>query len=99
MNLEKQILAYKTAAENYTKENLAHCLGKNIQVNQEEYQYIVDITMSILMTRDGVGYSGGHFAKAIVDNDTNGILEHGDIVCEKALNFFMTANKWCAVSY
>lgn len=99
MNLEKQILAYKTAAENYTKENLAHCLGKNIQVNQEEYQYIVDITMSILMTRDGVGYPGGHFAKAVVNDDNAGILEHGDVVCIKALNFFITANKWCAVSY
>lgn len=99
MNLEKQILAYKSTAERYTKENLAHCLGQNVLVDEEEFQYIVDITMSILMARDDIGYSSGQFAKAIVANDKAAILEHGDVVCIKALNFFITANKWCAVSY
>ena len=98
MNLEKQILAYTQTAEKYANDNLLDSLkGENL--TEEEVKHIVATTASILMTRDGVGYDGDEFVKAIVENKLQLALSVGTHLRIKCMKFMVMAKEWCAVSY
>lgn len=60
---------------------------------KDAIQHIVDIAMSVMMTRDHY-QMGGSFAKAIVDNDLYAAVSKADTECALALRYFVYCNKY-----
>ena len=58
-------------------------------------EHIVDIVLSVLNTRDGVGPKGGSFAHAVVANDLHTALNYADVECRQYLHIIDAANAYC----
>lgn len=65
-------------------------------LSTEDYNHIINIAASIMMTRDNLQIGGG-FSKAIVNNDLAGAFERADIVCERAIKFFVYVRQYVHV--
>lgn len=74
-------------ATEYAEANLRDALI--MPVTEGERQHIVNIATSIIMTRDAIGYPGGSFVQAIVDNNLERAVMTADSTCIKALKFFV----------
>lgn len=55
----------------------------------ESRAHIVDIGTSVLCTKWGVGYPGGSFVQAVVDNDLGGAFGRADLVNQDCLKFYV----------
>jgi hypothetical protein len=63
--------------------------GFRMQVSAPEVRdHVVRIGTSILCTRAGIGYPGGSFAKAVVDNDLMGAFGRADSVNLVCIRFY-----------
>ena len=56
----------------------------------DEREHIVNIGTSILCTRWGIGYPGGSFAQAIVDNNLSEAFGRADNINANAIRFYVT---------
>ena len=54
----------------------------------EDRDHIVNIGTSILCTKWGIGYSGGSFVQAVVDNDLMGAFSRADHTNKNAIGFY-----------
>ena len=60
-----------------------------MQVSTPEVRdHVVRIGTSILCTRAGIGYPGGSFAKAVVDNDLMGAFGRADNINLVCIRFY-----------
>jgi hypothetical protein len=75
---------YYPAAENFLKRY-------NIQASN----HIIDVIVSIMRTRDGVGYMGGDFAQAVVNNNLTEAALRADNDCVNHLKTFVLALRNC----
>lgn len=62
-----------------------------------ESDHVINIIISIMYTRDGVGYPGGSFVQAVVDNDLLNTVSRADSECFKHLKVITTASQYCHV--
>ena len=60
-------------------------------VSENEFDHVVNIGASVLMTRDNV-LLGGSFVQAIVDNDLRNAIGRADEICIKHLKTFVLVN-------
>ena len=56
--------------------------------NEDEINHIINISISIINTRDKSGPIGGGFVQAIVDNDLSNALSRADDTSFNAIKFF-----------
>lgn len=56
--------------------------------------HIIDIVTSVLMTRDGVGYPGGSFVRAVVENNLYEAITRADATCLRYLPAIISAKMW-----
>ena len=56
---------------------------------QFEREHIIDIGISVLCTKWDVGYPGGHFAQAIVDNNLSESYSRADDVNVHCIRFYL----------
>ena len=83
-------LLYKDAYDvNKGKETLSGFFDR-FWFNTENYLHMRDISVSILRTKWGVGYPGGSFVQAVVDNNLRESIGRADIICRECLPFFVT---------
>jgi hypothetical protein len=75
---------YYPAAENFLKRY-------NIQASN----HIVDIIVSIMRTRDNVGWQGGDFVQSIVNNNLTEAVLRADNDCINHLKTFVLALRNC----
>ena len=88
--------AYQKAAQEYADRNLNYTVhGEEMQ--ESDKKHVIQVSASILMTRDKVGYPGGSFAQAVVDNDLYNAISRADSVCVRALKFFVMLKDSCQV--
>lgn len=59
--------------------------------------HIVQIVASVMMTRDEVGYPGGSFVQAVVNNDLVGAISRADTECAKHLKLIVSAKEFARV--
>lgn len=59
--------------------------------------HIVQIVASVMMTRDEVGYPGGSFVQAVVNNDLVGAISKADTECAKHLRLIVSAKEFARV--
>lgn len=55
---------------------------------KESHDHIIQIGTSILCTKWGVGYTGGDFVKAVVDNDLMGAFGRADYINRQCIEFY-----------
>jgi hypothetical protein len=85
MEITKKIEVVETLVSNYLKEN-----GTYAGLTAEDCQnnHIIQIGTSILCTKWGVGYEGGGFVRAVVDNDLQSAIARADNTNVRALKFY-----------
>ena len=81
--------AVRTRLEDYVSQgrDVAFSLVASTHDNSDN---IVRIGTSILCTRWGVGYPGGSFAQAIVDNNLSEAFGRADSINVNAIRFYVT---------
>ncbi len=57
--------------------------------------HIVDIIVSVMRTRDKVGFQGGDFVQSVVNNDLTNAALRADNDCVKHLKTFVLALRNC----
>jgi hypothetical protein len=50
---------------------------------------VIDIGTSVLCTKWGIGYPGGGFVQALMNNDLRGAFERADTVNTQAIKFYL----------
>ena len=56
--------------------------------NSSDREHIEQISVSILCTKWKVGYAGGSFVQAVVDNDLMRAISSADYINQQALPFY-----------
>jgi hypothetical protein len=87
--VEQKINKIKEKVKEYVSRN-AYLIPEDILYDVDSMEHIVDIGTSIMCTKWEVGYPGGGFVQAIVDNDLEGAVSRADMVCVRCLKFFVT---------
>ena len=77
----------------YIIKNSTSIIGKST-MTFEEFEHIIDISVSIINARDG-GIRGGSFVQAIINNDLESAVGHADPICLKVLKLFVLVKLWC----
>jgi hypothetical protein len=54
-----------------------------------ESEHVIDIGTSVLCTKWGIGYPGGGFVQALMNNDLRGAFERADTVNAQAIKFYL----------
>jgi len=85
METFKKIEVVKELVVKYLKENGAHA---GLSEADCQNDHIVQIGTSILCTRWEIGYAGGGFVQAVVDNDLQGAIARADGTNIRALKFY-----------
>ena len=57
-------------------------------INDEYREHIINCGTSILCTKYEIGYSGGSFVQAIVNNDLHGTFARADSINTEAIKFY-----------
>ena len=81
--------AVRTRVEDYLSQGRDIAFGL-IASTPDNRDHIVRIGTSILCTRWGVGYPGGSFAQAIVDNNLSEAFGRADEINVNAIRFYVT---------
>jgi len=85
MDTFEKIEVVKKLVAKYLKENGAHA---GLSEADCQNDHIVQIGTSILCTRWNVGYAGGGFVQAVVDNDLQRAIANADSTNVRALKFY-----------
>jgi len=86
MNTQEQIGAVTKIVAGYFKENSSYTGLDNLSKDDEHH--IIQIGSSILCTKWNIGYEGGGFVKAVVNNNLSAAIGAADHVNIKALKFY-----------
>ena len=85
MEILKKIEVVKDLVANYLKENGAHA---GLSESDCQNNHIIEIGTSILCTKWSIGYRGGGFVQAVIDNDLQRAFANADSTNVRALKFY-----------
>lgn len=74
--------------EKYYQENGSNVLPLAVLWNEESVNHVINIGTSILCTKWGIGYPGGSFVQAVVNNDLMEAIGRADSINVHALKFY-----------
>jgi hypothetical protein len=74
--------------ENYFKEHGASTIPVSTLLNDGSKDHIINIGTSILCTKWGIGYPGGSFVQAVVNNNVMEAIGRADNINVHALKFY-----------
>lgn len=80
---EKLYTTAKNFAKNYGYENVS--------------EHIINIIVSVMRTRDGIGPIGGGFVQSVVNNDLNGAVCRADKECLNHIKLITLSRNNCFV--
>lgn len=93
-DVENQIERIRKAVSDFLNENWdKYHVPQNYVTFAESANHIVNIGTSILCTKWEVGYPGGSFVKAVVNNDLMGAYGTADNINTRCIQFY------CALIY
>jgi hypothetical protein len=87
MQVADQMQAVRKLVEGYYKDSLVWDYTMP-PMTSDQGQHIIQIGTSILCTKWGIGYSGGSFVQAVVDNDLMAAVDRADGTNIKMLPFY-----------
>jgi len=82
----------KCAVNEYVDKNLS-AVDNWTTLGEDQISHIKNIAISIVFDREGIMH-GGHFVKAVLNNDLENALFRADSVCERALKLFIYVKKF-----
>lgn len=88
MNTVDQIETIREVVEKYFESNAPHSVPLYILSDPSARDHIIQIGTSILCTKWKIGYLGGSFVQAVVNNDLRGAMGSADTVNVQALKFY-----------
>jgi hypothetical protein len=80
----------KDAVTKYLDSNSFMTGIADLAFNPEKREHIIECGTSILCTKWKVGYKGGSFVQAVVDNNLMEAFGNADIINQQALRFYVT---------
>jgi hypothetical protein len=89
MNVEEKMEMVRDMVSEFMVEN-DNLIPIQYRLNPEDISHIKNIAKSILCTKWKVGYHGGSFVQAIVDNDLNGAYSRADSVNRDCILFYVS---------
>jgi hypothetical protein len=87
MKLEEQLDIVRKVVSDYFDKYGEETLPAYLRITEKEH--IIYIGTSLLCSKWNVGYPGGDFVKAIVDNDLSGVFSRADHVNEHCIKFYL----------
>lgn len=87
MNPEEQQEEVRKVVADYFDKHATESLPLHLMMS--EYEHIIYIGTSLLCTKWNVGYPGGDFVKAIVDNDLSGAFSRADHINQHCIRFYV----------
>lgn len=67
----------------------SNLLPQSIVSDDQKYLHVLDIGTSIMCLKWKVGYGGGSFAEAVVDNNLTKSFGYADETCVQAIKFYV----------
>ena len=86
-DLPTQIEKVQKVVENYFNANSHYVVPYHLSIGEGK-EHIIRIGASILMTKWGIGYPGGGFVQAVVDNDLMRAFANADDINQHAMKFY-----------
>jgi hypothetical protein len=87
--MDKQTQAVKEVVKGYFNANAHNTIPSFVYLSDDDTRHIIDIGTSILCTKWDIGYPGGSFVQAVVNNDLMGAFSTADRVNVQALRFYV----------
>lgn len=87
MQVADQTQVVRKLVEGYYKDLLVHDYTMP-PMTSEQGQHIIQIGTSILCAKWGIGYPGGNFVQAVVDNNLMSAVSRADNINVKMLPFY-----------
>lgn len=90
MTVTEQIEVVQKIVEDFIQENSdCNLIPIHISLNPESLIHVINIGTSILCTKWGVGYAGGSFVQAVVDNNLTNSFAKADDINRQCLYFYV----------
>lgn len=89
MNVEEKMKMVRDLVSDFISEN-DNLIPIQHRINPEDISHIENIATSILCTKWKVGYPGGSFVQAVVDNDLKGAFGRADSVNRDCILFYVS---------
>jgi len=86
MDAQEQVQEVRDIVRHYFEENSMYA-GID-DMSEDNKEHVINIGASILCTKWGIGYEGGSFVQAVVENDLQGAIGRADGISLRALKFF-----------
>lgn len=77
----------KELVVNYYNSNFFKIMG--YYLNNDDKEHVINIGTSILCTKWNIGYPGGSFAQAVVNNDLMETFSRADDINSKVIKFYV----------
>jgi len=77
----------KELVVNYYNSNFFKIMG--YYLNNDDKDHVINIGTSILCTKWNIGYPGGSFAQAVVNNDLMETFSRADDINSKVIKFYV----------
>lgn len=87
MNVADQIQTVQKSVESFYKEAITY-ESYMPSLSEDQKNHVIQIGTSILCTKWGIGYEGGGFVQAVVNNDLMGAVGKADGTNVKMLPFY-----------
>jgi hypothetical protein len=81
-NIREQVQKYFT-------ENAPQYIPNFVYLLEEQKEHIISIGTSIICTRHKIGYPGGSFVQAVVNNDLQGAFATADSINVNCIRFYL----------
>jgi hypothetical protein len=88
MQTDEQIQVVRQLVEGYYKNSLSDPTLSLPPIETDEGQFIISIGTSILGTKWGIGYPGGSFVQAVLQNNLMAAVNKADSINIKVLPFY-----------
>ena len=89
MNVEEKMKMVRDLVSGFMVKN-DNLIPIQHRLNPEDISHIENIATSILCTKWNVGYPGGSFVQAVVDNDLKGSFSRADAVNRDCMLFYVS---------
>lgn len=85
----EQIDRIRTAVSEYARKN-NYLIPYEIYTDRSSLEHVIEIGTSIMCTKWEVGYPGGGFVQAVINNNLDESISRADKTCVDCLKFFST---------
>lgn len=88
MNISEKMGIIQKGVKSYVESYITYAQGSELTNLIQHNDHIVMIGTSIMATKWGIGWDGGSFVQAVVDNDLMAAVSRADFINSQMLKFY-----------